>query len=209
MKRFFKKIFKYFLVTCIVLFVCMVVLRVYQIRTMKPYISDQHTQMNGRHFAAGLILGAGVREDGRMSGILYERAAAGLELYQQGVYNKIIVSGDALEPETYNEVKPVREFLIASGVPASDILVDPNGYDTYASIYNAQHTFGINDIVLLTQGFHLPRSVYIARGIGMNAHGFVAFKIPYSSTFNKYKDLMRELPGALDAFLEVNLGKTP
>jgi SanA protein len=60
------------------------------------------------------------------------------------------------------------------GVPEKDIVMDNSGFRTYDSCYRAIHVFGINDAVLVTQRFHLPRAIYLCNMLGMKTNGVVA-----------------------------------
>ena len=61
----------------------------------------------------------------------------------------------------------------------SNIVVDHLGTDTYASIYRAKNAYGANNIVVVTQAYHLYRALMIADGLGMEAGGVAADKGEY------------------------------
>ena len=116
-----------------------------------------------------LVLGASVVR-GEPSPVLRERALGALELYRTGKVQKILVSGDD-SVAGFDEVTPVREMLQAEGVQAEDIFLDHAGFDTYSSMYRARDVFEIKDAIIVTQYFHLPRAVFLARTLGLEAHG--------------------------------------
>lgn len=123
-----------------------------------------------------LILGASVYGNGRLSPVLEERVKTALGLYKTGVVKKILVSGDNSTP-SYNEVIPIRDYLLENAifdVPAEDIFVDFAGFNTYDSMYRAQKIFHAKNVLIVTQSFHLPRSIYVARSVGLNAYGVPA-----------------------------------
>ena len=62
-------------------------------------------------------------------------------------------------------------YLIGKGIPDQDIFLDHAGFDTYSTMYRARYIFGLSSALITTQSFHLPRAVFIARKLGMNAHG--------------------------------------
>jgi len=148
-----------------------------------------------------VVLGAQVRSDGSMSKILAERAMAALDLYGAGKACRIIISGDARKEKnyTYDEVTPVKEYLLANGVPEELIIVDGDGYDTFASMRNVHDKFGVDRVVVVTQRFHLPRALYIGHMLGMDVTGFVAYRMPYTHITKKWKDELREWPAAVKA----------
>jgi SanA protein len=123
-----------------------------------------------------LILGASVYGNGRLSPVLEERVKTAIGLYKTGVVKKILVSGDNSTP-SYNEVIPIRDYLLENGifdVPAEDIFVDFAGFNTYDSMYRAQEIFHAKNVLIVTQSFHLPRAIYVARSVGLNAYGVPA-----------------------------------
>jgi len=119
---------------------------------------------------AVLIPGAGIFESGALSSFFLERVDTAIELYQLGTVSKILVSGDNSSVE-YNEVNPVRLYLLENRIPDKDIFLDHAGFDTYSSMYRARDIFGVTSLVVSTQSFHLPRSVFIARRLGLEAYG--------------------------------------
>jgi len=122
---------------------------------------------------AVIILGAYVRPDGALSWILKDRLDTGLEVYNQGLAPKIIVSGDHGQID-YNEVQAMKDYLLNHGVPAEDIFMDHAGFDTYDSLYRARDVFQLKSAIIISQNFHLPRAVYIAKRLGIETQGVEA-----------------------------------
>src|ERR1019366_6630517 len=82
----------------------------------------------------------------------------------------IIVSGDN-STVIYNEVNPVRLYLLSKGIPDQDIFLDHAGFDTYSTMYRARDIFGVSSVLVTTQSFHMPRAIFIARQLGIKAYG--------------------------------------
>jgi len=137
----------------------------------KAYIYDDSAEVPNTIVA--LIPGASVSEDGVLSPIFIDRVHAAIKLYKIKKVSKILVSGDN-STDSNNEVNPVRLYMISEGVPDADIFLDHAGFDTYSSMYRARDIFGVTSLVIATQSFHLPRSVFIARRLGMEAYGLNA-----------------------------------
>lgn len=116
-----------------------------------------------------IVLGAGVWGD-NPSPMLEDRLLKGIELYNKGVAPKIIMSGDHGQKE-YDEVNIMKEYAINAGVPSEDVFMDHAGFSTYESIYRAKEIFGVKNIVIVTQEYHLYRAIYIANKLGLNAYG--------------------------------------
>lgn len=116
-----------------------------------------------------LILGAQVMSD-KPSEMLADRLKQGLELYKNGVAEKIIVSGDHGRTD-YDEVRVMKDFLISNGVPSENIFMDHAGFSTYDSMYRAKNIFKVERLVVVTQEYHLYRAVYSGNKLGMDAYG--------------------------------------
>ena len=123
-------------------------------------------QGQGQQADAIVVLGASVLADGTPSTILQDRLDDGIQLYFAGVAPKIIMSGDN-GTASYNEVKAMKSYAIAQGVPSEDIFCDHAGFSTYESMYRAKYVFGCERIVVATQTYHLYRALWSAQCLGM------------------------------------------
>ena len=117
-----------------------------------------------------LVLGARVFPSGTPSPFLAARLDLAHRLYRAGKVRVVLVSGDNLAPE-YNEPDAMRAYLINAGMPPEDVIADYAGFDTYDSCVRAQRIFGVQQLVLVTQGYHLPRAVATGRALGLAATG--------------------------------------
>ncbi|MDO8572764.1 MAG: ElyC/SanA/YdcF family protein [bacterium] len=134
----------------------------------KPYI--YRDTMETPNTETVLIPGAAIFKDGTLSSIFIDRVDMAIKLYEEKRVSKILVSGDN-STVSHNEVNPVRLYLLSKDIPDKDIFLDHAGFDTYSSMYRARDIFGVSSVVITTQSFHLPRAVFIARRLGMNAYG--------------------------------------
>lgn len=132
-----------------------------------------------------LVLGCQVKEDGRPSHMLRDRLMRGVELYELGVSEKLLMSGDHGQTE-YNEVQTMKEYAMDAGIDSEDIFMDHAGFSTYESIYRAKEIFGVKKMIIVTQEYHLYRALYIAKALGVEAYGV-------ASDYNVYYgQLMRD-----------------
>src|SRR3989344_2568095 len=168
--------------------------------TISPFIAESMKTVPSTD--AALILGASVFR-GSPSPILAERADAAIALYRAGKVSKILVTGDNGAP-SHNEVIPVRDYLLKAGIPARDIFLDHAGFDTYSSMYRARHVFLARSLTIVTQDFHLPRALWIAQRLGLDAYGIVA-----AGGENSPSDYIREIPAAIKALLNVLTDRQP
>lgn len=120
-----------------------------------------------------LVLGAGVRADGTPSHMLEDRLLTGISLYQADNTTKLLMSGDH-GTAYYDEVNCMKDFAIAKGVPSEDIFMDHAGFSTYESLYRAKEVFGAQNVVIVSQKYHLYRALYVAESLGIEAVGVSA-----------------------------------
>lgn len=128
-----------------------------------------------------VILGAGLKNDGTPSPMLKERLDKGIELYEAGLSQKIIMSGDHEFPE-HDEVNAMKTYAIEQGVPSKDIFMDHTGLSTYDSMYRTKDIFGAEKVFVVTQKYHLYRALYIGKSLDLEIVGVDAEKTKYNGT---------------------------
>lgn len=120
-----------------------------------------------------IVPGAWVEPDGKMSAMLAARVEQASRLWHAGKVKKILVSGDH-GTWKYDEPDTMREALVRDGVSARDVFEDHAGFDTWATMVRARNIFGVRKAVVVTQGFHMPRALYLADAAGIDATGLTA-----------------------------------
>lgn len=144
-----------------------------------------------------IVLGAGIR-GGRPSPMLEDRLLTSIDLYNQNVTNKIIVSGDHGN-ENYDEVNVMKKYLIENNILSEDIFMDHAGFSTYDSIYRAKEIFGAKKVVIVTQKYHLYRALYIAKELKIDAYGVIANRRDYH---NQLKRDIREFVARIKDYIK-------
>ena len=96
-----------------------------------------------------------------------DRAA---QLYSNEACTYIIVSG-ATGVEGHDEAVVMKSYLVESGIPAKQIIVDSDGWNTWQSAVNAKRIaeeLGMKkpSIVAVSQYFHLPRCRLLLKQAG-------------------------------------------
>ena len=71
----------------------------------------------------------------------------------------------------YNEVGIMKKYALEQGVQEEHIFMDHAGFSTYESMYRAKEVFKAGRIVIVTQGYHLPRAIKCAEALGLEAYG--------------------------------------
>ena len=171
-----KKVFGKVIVTLFFLGLAMLAvvfgINAYVVNSVKDRIITEQTAAEILDVDCILVLGAGVR-NGAPSAMLRDRIDGGVELYLAGASPKIIMSGDHGRKD-YDEVNVMKDEAIAAGVPSADVFMDHAGFSTYESMYRAKEIFGADKIIIVTQQYHLYRSIYIAEQLGIEAYGVSA-----------------------------------
>ena len=124
-----------------------------------------------------LVFGAGYWPNGTPSDVMKDRVEAAIDLYRAGRVQKVLFSGDN-RFVNYNEPEKMREYALSLGLPDEAIVLDYAGRRTYDTCYRAHDIFGLRQVVLVTQRYHLPRALYTCRGMGLEAVGYVADRRP-------------------------------
>lgn len=125
---------------------------------------------SGESYDCILVLGAGLRPDGSPSDMLADRLDVAIDLYEKGVSEVILLSGDC-SGEDYDEVASMERYCLSKGVPSEVILKDGKGYSTYESILNTKNNGKYGKVLVVTQRYHLYRAMYIAEKMGLTVHG--------------------------------------
>jgi vancomycin permeability regulator SanA len=150
-----------------------------------------------------IVFGAGLWRDGTPTPVLRDRIATAAELYFSGKVEKLLMSGDNQVVE-YNEPGAMRAYALNLGVPEEAIVLDYAGRRTYDTCYRARDIFGVSQAILITQGFHLPRALYICNSLGVPAVGVTADQREYRRRSMIYWNL-REVIATFVAFWEVHI----
>lgn len=150
--------------------------------------------------AVAIVFGAGLTREGSVTLVLRDRVDAAADLYFAGKVNKLLMSGDNRYID-YNEPAAMYEYAVSIGIPPEDIVLDYAGRRTYDTCYRAKAIFGIDNAILVTQRFHLPRALFLCNQMGIDADGFNANVSYYLKRSRLYWNL-RELPATLMALVD-------
>lgn len=152
-----------------------------------------------------LVLGcAPTLKDGRPNFYFEARLDAAAQLFHNGRVQRLIVSGGPLRRGASNasECDAMLRGLVRRGVPPDRILADRLGTRTWRSIEQLRDVFKLRELTIVSQAFHLPRAVYLARHIRIQAHGYAAPSPPLVSG-KHLKVLLRETFSRTRALVDV------
>lgn len=151
-----------------------------------------------------MVMGAGVRPDGRPSQLLAGRLDVAAALYHLGRTRTLLVSGGTA-PGGYDEPAAMRRYLERAGVPGAAIVEDPLGVDSWASCVRARDEFGLSRLLVVSQRFHLPRTVSLCRSLGLDAVG-VAHDSMDSNPPGTRQGYVREVAASVPAMVRAVFG---
>lgn len=116
-----------------------------------------------------IVLGAKVNGD-KMSKALFERAKVGLDYLKQNKQTKVIVTGGQGQDEDISEAEALRRYYTENGISADRILMEDQSVNTYENIKFAKKLYSFNEAVIVSNDFHLYRSIHLAKAQGVKAY---------------------------------------
>ncbi|MCW5749082.1 MAG: YdcF family protein [Alphaproteobacteria bacterium] len=168
-----------------------------------PFVTDRIDKVPPAEVA--LVLGTAPYVAGQRRNLYFEyRLDAAAALHKAGKVKYLLVSGDNRERE-YNEPRAMRDGLIERGVPADAIYRDVAGIRTLDSVLRARDVFAQSRYIVVSQGFHSRRAVWLARAHGIEAFGFDARDVPFEAA---PKVWLRQYASAARAVFDVIVGST-
>jgi SanA protein len=203
-KKFVKRAFT-MLLKLILILVGLFILLVLTARLTTGLYAHPKTYSSSEIPARGvaIVFGAGLWRDGSATPVLYDRVKTAAELYHAGKVEILLMSGDNRFVD-YNEPAVMREVALSLGVPEEAIVLDYAGRRTYDTCYRARDIFQVDEVILVTQAFHLPRALYLCSQLGLDAVGVEADQRVYRKSSMLYWN-MRELLATLNALWEVHV----
>ena len=190
------------LIILAIIVVC-ILITIYVISSNKKDILKTN-DLKKEKFDCILILGAGVRGN-TPSPMLEDRLLTGIDLYNKNISKKIVVSGDHGR-EYYDEVNVMKNYLIEKGIPSEDIFMDHAGFSTYDSAYRIKEIFKAKKVIIVTQEYHLYRSLQIAKELNLDAKGFAANRREY---FGQIKRDIREIFAIIKDYIKCKFKPKP
>lgn len=147
-----------------------------------------------------LVLGTSVwSAGGEPSSHFAGRMQAAAELYHSGRVQSLLLSG-ANPTRYYNEPQRMREALLKQGVPDSALLLDYAGRRTLDSVRRARDVFAAQELIIVSQSYHLYRALFLADADGLQAQGYIA---PGPRLRQRWRTEWREMLARVLALLDI------
>ncbi|HBC96251.1 MAG TPA: YdcF family protein [Clostridium sp.] len=136
------------------------------------------------------------------SPFLIGRLNRGLELYQNGYGNYIIVSGGKGQGENISEAEAMRTYLASRGMDSSRIIVEDKSASTMANLINSKKimdTMGFKTAVIVSNKYHLKRASLMAKS--QHIKGSYAGVFMSSYKMREIGGYIREIPAIWKYYL--------
>lgn len=143
---------------------------------------------------AALVLGA-AQWNGAPSPVLRARLDRALELYRRGIVNRVILTGGVGAGDRVSEAAAGREYMLSQGVSPDSLLMEDQGITTLESLRNAAQLTranGIESVLLVSDSYHMLRSLKIAHDLGMDAAGAPIRSSPQGFSAEEAAHVLRE-----------------
>lgn len=184
-----RKIIKYIIILAMVIILILFGINAYVKLTTRKQIIKLGDCSNIGDIDCIIVLGAGVWGD-KPSPMLEDRLKEAISLYKNDVASKIIMSGDH-GTKGYDEVNIMKQYAIDAGIPSEDIFMDHAGFSSYETIYRAKEIFEAKKVIVVTQKYHIYRTLYIANQLGIEAYGVNSDPREYrGQTYREFRELL-------------------
>ncbi|HEY3863873.1 MAG TPA: ElyC/SanA/YdcF family protein [Verrucomicrobiae bacterium] len=174
-------------------------INLYIIESAKSRIFTRIEQLPGGQ--VGLLLGTDLmRSDGSTNMHFLNRVDSAAKACLAGRVKLLIVSGST-NNKGFNEVLGMQKALEARGVPKEIMRLDFKGDRTLESARHARRGFHLTNVLIITDGFHAPRSIFLCRHFGMDATAY------YSGNESRdhwyYRHRLREYFARVKAVMDI------
>lgn len=122
------------------------------------------------------------------------RLEKAIELYEEGLATHIIVSGGQGPDEDIAEALAMKRFLVQRGVNPEKILLEDASTSTRENLQFSRELMeqaGFRHGIIVTNDFHIFRSLFLSRRMGIAATAAPASVPPVSGLRTRY--IMREI----------------
>jgi len=127
-----------------------------------------------------LVLGSAVWPNEQPSPSLRARTERAIELYQQGYAPYLLLSG-GLGRYPPEEAEVMRRLAVEAGIPQEALILDMEAHSTWESMEKARDIMeqeGWQTAIIVSDPFHIERSLLMAGDAGFAAYGSPALDSP-------------------------------
>ncbi len=157
--------------------------------------SDESRRCDQRALCTAIVLGA-AQWNGEPSPVLRARLDHALALHRSGRLKRIILTGGVGPGDSISEAAAGKRYLMERNLPEDALLLEEQGTTTWESMRGAAELAradGAGLVVLISDPFHMLRSLKMARDLGLEAYGSPTTTSPISGNVaEEARYVMRE-----------------
>ena len=120
-----------------------------------------------------IVLGAKVNGEEMSLSLLY-RAQKALEYLKLNPDTKVVVTGGQGTGEHITEAEALSRFFLENGIQEQRILQEALSTSTYENLKFTKELYDLDEAVIVSNDFHLYRSITLAKKLGINGHPLAA-----------------------------------
>ena len=150
-------------------------------------IDEQSRRDETRSADVIIVLGSAVWPNEQPSPSLKARTDRAIELYWGGYATHLILSG-GLGRHPPEEAEVMRRLAAQAGIPSEVLILDRDARSTRESLLGASEIMldrGWDTILVVSDPFHMKRSLLMAEDMGLAAHGSPALDSPTYTVFSR------------------------
>lgn len=121
---------------------------------------------------AAIVLGAAVT-DNAPTPVFEQRIQHAVDLYRAGTVRVLILTGGVGAGDTLAESEVARQYCMAHGVAAQDLLIETQSHSTRENLEQARRLLaehGLRRTLIVSDPLHMRRAVTEARDFGIDAY---------------------------------------
>ena len=198
--RLLKYLFQITVFSCAAGFLFIVCCNVVVVGSSQNAIYDNPNDLP--HNNVGLVLGCSKKlQNGTDNPFFYNRIQAATELFKAGKIDYILVSGGN-DNGFYNEARDMQNALMERNIPKEYVYCDYSGFSTFDSVVRTKDVFRQEKFTVISQAFHNPRAVYIARRKGVTVVAFNAEAVPVDLAFyTRLREYLARVKAIFDIYI--------
>jgi len=166
-----KRLMKFIgVVTVTAVFLVILGINLYIVGDTKTSIFNEIANLPQREF--GLVMGTDMlRFNGSTNLHFLNRTEGAAKIFLSGKVSRLLISGNR-NNGGFNEVSGIENEISAKGVPQNAMILDFGGNSTWESVRHAKETYYLHKVIIVTDAFHAPRSIFLCRHFGIDAVAF-------------------------------------
>jgi len=141
-----------------------------------------------------IVLGAGTN-DGKLSPVFKERINHSILLYNNGIVNKIILTGGFGKGQKQSDSQTAKYYAIEKGIPEENIIIEEKSKYTTENLEQSKQimdSLGMKSALIVSDPLHMKRAIKLAENYGIVCKSSPTKTTMYKSTYPKIKQLLYE-----------------